>query len=75
MPLEVTKMAKDAMPDAQFTALVDRINQVRNILLLAGFYGLDFKGKSMDNRSTMGGPKKRTRSSSTLVSGSYEYLW
>ena len=28
-----------------------------------------------DKRSTMGGPKKRTRSSSTLMSGSYEYLW
>lgn len=30
MPLEVTKMAKDAMPDAQFNQLLDRINQETN---------------------------------------------
>ena len=30
MPLEVTKMAKDAMAEAQFNQLIDRINQVKS---------------------------------------------
>ena len=39
MPLEDIKMAKDAMSEAQFGQLVDRINQVRDLEIFARFYG------------------------------------